>query len=93
MREVTIGYLRAFREFSPHAVAQTVATLAGAGFVEVSTVVAPIDGHATRPLDRWTALARRCLEWRIEIKGVDGALTGLYRGCAWRLYTRAGMQR
>jgi putative peptide zinc metalloprotease protein len=91
LRELTFEYFRTFKEFAPHAIAELIATLASAGFVEVAPVLVPMGEDSPRLLDGWAALARRSIEWRFTIRGIDGVLAAFYRRGVRHLYTRAGM--
>ena len=91
VRELTLEYLHEFREFAPQAVTDVIGALARAGFVELGKVVVPIDGSPREGLASSWATARRLVDWRIEIKGVDGFFGALYERVGPVLYSRSGL--
>ena len=92
LRDLTLEYLAEFKAFAPQAIAETIGGLTEAGFVEGVRLGAGVMEDAER-LSGWqraTAGARRILEWRTSLHGVDAPLTRLYEGGARLLYTLPG---
>lgn len=83
LRDLTLGYFEAFRQFAPQAVAATIAGLTLAGFAQVKALrddVAAVtegDGDA----------GRTPLSWHWARDGLDEPLTRLYRAGVRHLYT------
>ena len=92
LRDLTLEYLAEFKAFAPQAVAETVGGLAEAGFAEGVKLGAGVMEGVERPT-RWqraTAAARRILEWKTYVRGVDEPIARLYRGGVRLLYTLPG---
>jgi CRP-like cAMP-binding protein len=92
LRDLTLEYLTRFKAFAPQAITDTIGGLAEAGFVEGARPAGAVlekVGH-TAGWQRATAAARRVMEWRTSVRGVDAPLTRLYRAGVRLLFTRMG---
>lgn len=92
LRDLTLDYLDTFKAFAPQSIAETVAGLAGAGFLEGRKVRADVLDK-TLHLVWWqhTALfVRRALVWQVALSGVDRALSLAFRWGIHLLYTLGG---
>lgn len=92
LRDLALEYVSAFKSFTPHTIAHMVGGLMEAGFVK-TRAPRPDVADALAPVRRWerTLLrARRLLEWRVAIDGMDIPITWVYRRGAYRFYTQWG---
>jgi CRP-like cAMP-binding protein/Zn-dependent protease len=90
LRDLALDYMSAYKSFAPQAIAETIAGLAAAGFVETKQLRADVL-EKTIHLAWWQRAvvgARRVLEWQWSIKGIDKTLTRIYRGGVRFFYTR-----
>jgi putative peptide zinc metalloprotease protein len=89
LRDITMGYLTTFGAFAPQAIADTIAGLAEAGFVEARSVKTRAADAAIRPAlwERLALGARGVMEWETSLPNPDPAVTCLYRVVRW-IYTR-----
>jgi len=82
IRDLTLEYLTAFKAFAPNVIAEVVGSLAAAGFVEALPLRTDVQGggpHSSR-WRRILAAAQRLLEWRLEWRGIDAAVSRLHEG-------------
>jgi putative peptide zinc metalloprotease protein len=89
LRDLVLEQLRVFNAFSPDGVARTVRSLAAAGFIETHGLRQEIV-HSAGPSrsQHLLSLAGRAIDWQVPVSGIDRALTRLYKGGLWILYTR-----
>ena len=91
LREIAVEYYQQTGLLAPFAIAETIAGLVQAGFVErAPVIVKAVDGHP-RPL--WLRAARRAkrvLEFQAGITGVDPFWTFLYRSIGRWFFTLPG---
>lgn len=93
MRDLALDYLERFKAFAPAQIAEVVAGLRSAGFLEgqaPSREVARLAARLTA-LQRILLLSRRILEWQVALPGMDCRLDRLYRGGVRLLYTRTAL--
>lgn len=89
LRDLTLDYFSAFKSFAPHAIAETIGRLSGAGFLadkKLGPDVRQILGRT--PLwERMTTMARKIAEYRIMWRNSDKIFTMLYSKAGWIFYT------
>jgi putative peptide zinc metalloprotease protein len=92
LRDLTLEYMAEFGALAPQAISDTIAGLAGAGFVEGARPAGAVLERVARATgwQRAMAAARRIMEWQGSVRGVDGPLNSLYWGGIRLLYSRAG---
>jgi putative peptide zinc metalloprotease protein len=90
LRDLTLDYLSRFKIFAPQMIAEVIAGLAAAGFVETKSLRADVMEKAFRPAwwQRLVLGARRILEWQWAAGGIDKHVTRAYRAGIFLLYTR-----
>ncbi len=90
LQDLMLDHLKEYGSFAPRAVSGIVGQLTEAGFAEgvklndeaLETIVPPARWERT------LSGARRVLEWRAIVRGVDAPLTRLYEGGGRLLYTK-----
>jgi putative peptide zinc metalloprotease protein len=91
LRDLVLEQMRVFKAFSPDGVANTVRGLAAAGFLETSGLRPELVSSAGPSRSaHLLALAGRAIDWQLPVTRIDRALTRLYKGGVWVLYTRPG---
>ena len=78
LKDLTIDFFREYHEFAPDKIAQIIAGLAHAGFVE-DAALRPAEDNPARHLTAWLHHARHLLKWRVTLFDIDGAFDALYR--------------
>lgn len=92
LRDLTVEYLAEFKSFSPQVISEIIAGLTVAGFVDIGRMRSDFvtqTMHLTR-LQRLLLGARAAAEWRIPLRGIDGALGRVYNAGVWPAYTLPG---
>lgn len=96
LRDITIAYMTAFKTFAPHVVADTIAGLTNAGFLEVKALAEDVNesiavtGANAATRHRVLALLRRIFVWHWEVRGIDRLIGALYDKGGWLAYTVPG---
>jgi putative peptide zinc metalloprotease protein len=93
LRDLTLDYWAEYKLLAPQIVAEIVAGLAGADFVEAPGLDRIVAGQLTRHTagERALLLAQRVLERRVVLAHPDEFLTRLYRGGGYLLYRPIGV--
>jgi len=91
LRDLTMEYFAEFQAFAPHAIAEVVGGLAGAGLVEGCTLSSEVV-EQTRRRSGWERFLQRAnpMTWRVGFRNADAHLTRIYNGGAYLLYTPLG---
>ncbi len=90
LQDLMLDHLKEYGSFAPQAVSGIVGQLTEAGFAE-GVKLSDEALETIAPPTRWERAlsgARRVLEWRAVVRGVDTPLTRLYEGGGRLLYTK-----
>jgi putative peptide zinc metalloprotease protein len=92
VRDLVLEAFVAYGSFNPEAIGTLLAGLMRAGFVVSPGLRADVSRQPARG-EWWRAplLARRLLEWRVELRGVDRLITQLYTSGGRLLFTRPAL--
>ena len=92
MRDLAVEYLSTFKTFAPEVIADTLAALTTAGFVETPALSSDFLNQAIHLAWWQRALLRlaQVLEWRTTLRHVDAWFTRVYAAGIHCLYTKAG---
>ena len=78
LKDLTIDFFREYHEFAPDKIAQIIAGLAHAGFIE-DAASRPAGDHPAQGPGALLHHARHLLKWRVTLLDVDGTFDALHR--------------